>query len=140
MENVGSFIVNHWLLVTLFVVLVALILSDTLSRKISGINPLGTTEAIQIVNQRDGIFLDIRETADFKKEHIAESMSLPLSTLEANIAKLKDPAQPIILICASGGQRARTAAKQLRNKGFSNIYVLTGGLNAWKDGKLPLFS
>jgi rhodanese-related sulfurtransferase len=139
MENVGSFIVNHWLLVSLFVVLVALILSDTLSRKISGINPLGTAEAIQIVNQRDGLFLDIREKAEFKKEHIAESMSLPLSTLEANIAKLKDPAQPIILICASG-QRARTAAKQLRSKGFSNIYVLTGGLNAWKDGKLPLFS
>jgi rhodanese-related sulfurtransferase len=139
MENVGSFIVNHWLLVTLFVVLVALILSDALSRKISGINPLGTAEAIQIVNQRDGIFLDIREPAEFKKEHIAESMSLPLSTLEANIAKLKDPEQPIILVCASG-QRARTAAKQLRGKGFSNIYVLTGGLNAWKDGKLPLFS
>jgi rhodanese-related sulfurtransferase len=139
MENVGSFIVNHWLLVTLFVVLVALILSDALSRKISGINPLGTAEAIQIVNQRNGVFLDIRETAEFKKEHIAESMSLPLSTLEANIAKLKDPAQPIILICASG-QRASTAAKQLRGKGFSNIYVLTGGLNAWKDGKLPLFS
>jgi len=139
MENVGSFIVNHWLLVSLFVVLVALILSDALSRKISGINPLGTAEAIQIVNQRNGIFLDIREIAEFKKEHIAESMSLPLSTLEASIAKLKDPAQPIILICASG-QRARTAAKQLRGKGFSNIYVLTGGLNAWKDGKLPLFS
>lgn len=139
MENVGSFIVNHWLLITLFVVLVALILSDALSRKISGINPLGTAEAIQIVNQRDGLFLDIREPAEFKKEHIAESMSLPLSTLEANIAKLKDPAQPIILVCASG-QRARTAAKQLRGKGFSNIYVLTGGLNAWKDGKLPLFS
>ena len=139
MENVGSFIVNHWLLVTLFVVLVVLILSDALNRKISGVNPVGTAEAIQIVNQREGIFLDIREPAEFKKEHIAESMSLPLSTLEANIAKLKNPAQPIILVCASG-QRARTAAKQLRGKGFSDIYVLTGGLNAWKDGKLPLFS
>jgi len=139
MENVGSFIVNHWLLVTLFVVLLALILSDALSRKISGINPVGTAEAIQIVNQQDGLFLDIREAAEFKKEHIAESMTLPLSTLEANIAKLKNPEQPIILICASG-QRSRTAAKQLRSNGFSNVYVLTGGLNAWKDGKLPLFS
>tara|TARA_R110001583_G_scaffold183598_1_gene342280 strand:- start:13287 stop:13706 length:420 start_codon:yes stop_codon:yes gene_type:complete len=139
MENVGSFIVNHWLLVTIFVVLVALILSDAVNRKISGINPLGTAEAIQIVNQRDGVFLDIREGAEFKKEHIAESMSLPLSTLETNISKLKDPAQAIILICASG-QRSRAAAKQLRSHGFSNIYVLTGGLNAWKDAKLPLFS
>jgi len=139
MENVGSFIVNHWLLVTIFVVLVALILSDAVNRKISGINPLSTAEAIQIVNQRDGIFLDIREAVEFKKEHIAESMNLPLSTLETNIAKLKDPAQAIISICVNG-QRSRTAAKQLRSHGFSNIYVLTNGLNAWKDAKLPLFS
>jgi len=52
---------------------------------------------------------------------------------------LKDPAQPIILICASG-QRARTAGKQLHGHGYSNLYVLNGGLNAWKDAKLPLFS
>tara|TARA_R110002050_G_scaffold269917_2_gene412752 strand:- start:297653 stop:298072 length:420 start_codon:yes stop_codon:yes gene_type:complete len=139
MENVGSFIVNHWLLVTIFVVLLALILSDAVNRKISGVTPLGTAEAIQIVNQRDGVFLDIREASEFKKEHIADSTSIPLSKLEADISKLKDPAQAIILICVSG-QRSRTAAKQLRSHGFSNIYVLNGGLNAWKDAKLPLFS
>lgn len=139
MENVGSFIVNHWILVTLFIILAAMILSDSLNQKISGISPLSTAQAIQIVNQRNGLFLDIREVAEFKKEHIAESMSLPLSTLAANIAKLNDPTQPIILICVSG-QRSRTAAKQLRSNGFSDIYVLSGGLNAWKDAKLPLFS
>ncbi len=139
MENVGSFIVNHWILVTLFIILAAMILSDSLNQKISGISPLSTAQAIQIVNQQNGLFLDIREVAEFKKEHIAESMSLPLSTLAANIAKLNDPTQPIILICVSG-QRSRTAAKQLRSNGFSDIYVLSGGLNAWKDAKLPLFS
>jgi rhodanese-related sulfurtransferase len=139
MENVGSFIGNHWLLVTLFVVLATLILSDALTRKISGVNPVGTAEAIQIVNQRNGLFLDIRDSAEFKKEYIAESMNLPLSSLETNIAKLKDTTQPIILICASG-QRSSTAAKQLRSSGFSDISVLSGGLNAWKDAKLPLFS
>jgi len=126
-------------LVTLFVVLAALILSDTLTRKISGIPPLGTAEAIQIVNQRNGLFLDIRDSAEFKKEYIAESMNLPLSTLETNISKLKDPTQPIILICASG-QRSSAAAKQLRSNGFSDISLLSGGLNAWKDAKLPLFN
>jgi len=139
MENVGSFIVNHWILVTLFVVLVGLILSDTVNRKISGLSPLGTAQAIKIVNQNNGLFLDIREAAEFKKEHISESMSLPLSKLDAGIDKLKDPAQPIILICASG-QRSQAAAKQLRAHGFTDIHVLTGGLNAWKDAKLPLFS
>jgi len=139
MENIGEFVVNHWILVTLFVVLAGMVMSDSLTSKLSGINPVGATQAIQIVNQQQGQFLDIREASEFSKEHIAESVSMPLSSLADNLGSLKDPEQPIILVCASG-QRARSAAKQLHSNGFSEIYVLTGGLNTWKEAKLPLFS
>ena len=139
MENAGEFVVNHWILVTLFVVLAWMVLSDSLNRKLSGVNPVGTTQAIQLVNQQQGLFLDIREDSEFKKEHIADSVSMPLSSLADNLVSLNDPEQAIILVCASG-QRARSAAKQIRSKGFSEIYVLTGGLNTWKEAKLPLFS
>jgi len=138
MENVGEFVVNHWILVTSFVVLAYLVMSDSLNRKLSGITPVGTAQAIQIVNQQKGLFLDIRESSEFDKEHIADSVSLPVSKL-AEDSSLKDPSQPIILICASG-QRSRAAAKQLHGKGYSDVYVLSGGLNAWKEAKLPLFS
>ena len=138
MENVGEFIVNHWILVTAFIVLASLIMSEQLNRKISGITPIGTSQAIQLVNQQKGIFLDIREGSEFAKEHIADSINLPLSSL-ADDSSLKDTSKPIILICVSG-QRSRSAAKQLHAKGFSDVYVLTGGLNSWKEAKLPLFS
>jgi len=138
MENVGEFIVNHWILVTAFVVLASLVMSEQLNRRISGITPIGTAQAIQVVNQQKGIFLDIRETSEFAKEHIADSINLPLSKL-AEDSSLKDASKPIILICVSG-QRSRSAAKQLHAKGFSDVYVLTGGLNSWKEAKLPLFS
>ena len=139
MENVSEFIINHWILVTLFVVLASMVLSGSFNRKLSGVNPVGTTQAIQMVNQRDGQFLDIRETPEFNKEHIADSISMPLSTLADELKTLKDPSQPIILVCASG-QRARSAAKQLRANEFTEVYVLAGGLTAWKEAKLPLFS
>ncbi|MDH5357525.1 MAG: rhodanese-like domain-containing protein [Gammaproteobacteria bacterium] len=139
MENVSEFIINHWILVTIFVVLASMLMSESLNSKISGINPVGTTQAIQMVNQRKGLFLDIREASEYSKEHIADSLSMPLSTLPDNLKTLKDPEQPIILVCASG-QRARSAAKQLRVNGFSDVHVLTGGLNSWKEAKLPLFS
>jgi len=77
MENVGEFIVNHWILVTAFVVLASLVMSEQLNRRISGITPIGTAQAIQVVNQQKGIFLDIRETSEFAKEHIADSINLP---------------------------------------------------------------
>ena len=139
MENLSEFIVNHWILVTLFVVLSWLVFSDAIHQKISGILPVSTAQAIQLVNQQKGIFVDIREADEFKKEHIADSTNIPLPTLTDGVAKLKNSAQPIILVCASG-QRSRTAAKQMRNSGFTEVYVLHGGLNTWKDAKLPLFS
>lgn len=139
MENLGEFIINHWVLATLFVVLISLVMSDSLSRKLSGANPVGTAQAIQLINQHKGLFLDVREASEFEKEHIADSVNMPLATLADNISTLKNPAQPIILVCASD-QRARAAAKQLRNSHFSDVYILSGGLNTWKEAKLPLFS
>lgn len=47
---------------------------------------------------------------------------------------LKDlpKAQPILLTCLTG-QRSFTAAQQLLQKGYEAIYVLKGGVVAWKQ-------
>ncbi|NQY27272.1 MAG: rhodanese-like domain-containing protein [Piscirickettsiaceae bacterium] len=139
MENLGEFIVNHWVLATLFVVLTSLVMSGSLNSKLAGMTAIDAAEAVQIINQQNGLFLDIREVSEFAKEHIADSKNIPLSKLADESSTLKDQAQAIILVCASG-QRTSAAAKQLRKQGFSNIYALKGGLNTWKEAKLPLFS
>lgn len=139
MENLGEFIVNHWILVTAFVVLAWLVFSDSINRKLSGTQPLGATQAVRLVNQQKGQFVDVRDKAEFDKEHIADSISLPLANLAEEISQIKDKSQPLVIVCASG-QRARSAAKQLRRQGFEQVFVLTGGLHAWKEAKLPLFS
>lgn len=140
MENLGEFIVNHWMLSTAFVVLAWLVFSDSINRRLSGLQPLGASQAVNMVNQNKGLFIDVRDTSEYEKEHIADSLNLPLSQLaETEPKQLKDKTQPLVIVCASG-QRARSAAKQLRGKGFEQVYVLTGGLSAWKEAKLPLFS
>ncbi len=139
MENLGEFLVNHWLLATLFVVLSSMLMSGTLNQKLSGMTPITTAQAVRLVNQQKGLFLDIREKDEFSKEHIAESTNMPLSTLAENLDALKNKSQPIIIVCASG-QRSGAAAKQLHKNEFTDVYVLTGGLNSWKEAKLPLFS
>lgn len=138
MENLGEFIVNHWMLSSAFVVLAFLVLSEQLNRKLSGISPVDASTAVRIVNQQKGVFLDVREPSEFSKEAIADSLNIPLANL-AEDSSLKDQAQTIIIVCASG-QRARSAAKTLNSKGFADVHVLTGGLNTWKEAKLPLFS
>jgi rhodanese-related sulfurtransferase len=139
MENLGEFIINHWILCTAFVVLVWIVFSDALQQKLSGVKQVATSEAIRLVNQQKAQIIDVREASEFSKEHIADSSNMPASSLADKIADLKNTDQPIILVCLSG-QRSRSAAKVFRSKGFSNLYSLQGGLNAWKEAKLPLFS
>lgn len=44
---------------------------------------------------------------------------------------------PIMLYCATGGRSAK-AATQLKSEGFTKIYDLKGGINAWKAAGLPI--
>jgi rhodanese-related sulfurtransferase len=47
------------------------------------------------------------------------------------------PKQPIFIYCA-GGVRSAKAAKILRSNGYTQVFELEGGLNAWKEAKLPV--
>ncbi len=139
MENLGEFIVNHWILSSLFVVLLFLVFSDSLTRKLGGFNAVDVPTAVNLVNQQKGCFVDIRDKDAFETSHIVDSVNVPLADIEANLKSLKKKDQPLVLVCDSG-QRSKGAAKQFKKHGYTNIYVMSGGLHAWRDAKLPLFS
>jgi rhodanese-related sulfurtransferase len=140
MENLGEFILNHWVLSSAFVVLSWLVLSESLNSKLSGFNAIGTAQAILLVNKQKGVFVDIRSESEFENGHIAESVNMPFTQIDEQVSvKFKDKSQPIVLVCDSG-QKAKTAAKQMNKAGFTDVHVLSGGLNTWKDAKLPLFN
>jgi rhodanese-related sulfurtransferase len=48
---------------------------------------------------------------------------------------LKDRDRPIITTCGGGGQ-ASLAAKLLKDMGFTNVSILEGGTNGWKQAGL----
>jgi len=139
MENFGEFVVNHWVLWTLFFGLLALLIGSTVSAGLGGGVVVNTTKAIQLVNQQKGVFIDIRDKAAFEKEHIADSLNMPLSTFTDGSATLKDTSKPVIIV-PTVGQATTTVVKHLQESGVSDVYILKGGLNTWKEAKLPLFS
>lgn len=138
MENLGEFIVNHWILSTLFVVLLYLVFSDVLTRKLSGVSSVSVNEAVMIVNQQKGCFVDVRDSEAFAKSHIADAVNVPQASMDDHLGKLKKTDQPLVVVCDSG-QKSRAAAKQLKAKGYNNVSVMSGGLYAWREAKLPLF-
>jgi|SRR5690554_5038019 len=139
MENLGEFIVNHWILSSLFVVLLWLVFSNSLTRGLGGFHVIDVPAAVTLVNQQKGCFVDVRDKTAFESAHIVDSVNVPLADMDTNLKFLKKKEQPLVLVCDSG-QRAKSAAKQLKAHGYTNLYVLSGGLHAWRDAKLPLFS
>ncbi|MGZ5116247.1 MAG: rhodanese-like domain-containing protein [Burkholderiales bacterium] len=99
---------------------------------------VGPTEAVQLINRRDAIVLDIRDAAEYKSGHITNARHVPESELDSRAKELeKMKSRPIIVSCARGNRSANVAAR-LRKLGFDEVVSLRGGLAAWQTANMPL--
>lgn len=95
-------------------------------------------EAITLVNREGGIFLDIRDAAEFKRGHIADAKHITLTQLNSRLGELdKYREQPVVVVCKLG-QSAAGATKLLRAQGFDQARKMTGGMMEWNALKLPV--
>lgn len=137
MQQFMQFVINHWILVSVFVVLlIALFVEEARGQgMMSGLSPSELTLAI---NKEDAVVIDIRETPAFQKGHIAGAVNLPSSMLEQSknkLTKYKD--KPVVVVCQSGKSCVAVSAS-LRKEGFTKATILKGGINAWQSANLPL--
>lgn len=79
--------------------------------------------------------VDVREFPEFAAASIAGAQLVPLSTL-AGAALSWSRSERYLLICKSGA-RAQKAAATLDQMNFSSLFVLDGGMDAWKQAGLP---
>jgi rhodanese-related sulfurtransferase len=84
--------------------------------------------------------VDVREELLFSRNHLLFARSVPLSRLELNFARLVPRRGTRIVLCDEGDGLAERAATVLTAAGYHNLFVLTGGMAAWTDAGLELFS
>jgi rhodanese-related sulfurtransferase len=132
-----EFLAQQWILVAaLATVCVMLLLHE--GRK-SGPS-LTPQEAINLVNAENGVFLDLRDAADFNKGHIVDAVHIPAAKLESRMAELeKYRDRPVVLVCKMG-QQSGMAGKQLRAGGYEKVYKMSGGMMEWGNLQLPTVS
>ncbi|QFU77562.1 rhodanese-like domain-containing protein [Halioglobus maricola] len=130
-----EFLAQQWMLVAaLLVVMVMLFLHET--RK-SGTS-LSPQQAINVVNSEEGVFVDLRDTAEFRSGHIVDAMHIPTTKLMNNTGLLENYRdKPIVLVCKMG-QSAGAVGKKLNADGFARVNVMTGGMMEWKNLQLPV--
>jgi rhodanese-related sulfurtransferase len=139
MEQLVEFAKDQMLLSGLWVALVVMLVYSFVSPILSKTKRVNNHQATLLINKEDALVLDIRTPKDFKSGHIISSKQLkPEEIREGNFAKLeKNKEQPIIVVCAMGNLAAGTATKMMK-AGFNNVYVLSGGMNAWQGASLPV--
>lgn len=75
--------------------------------------------------------LDVREVDEYEGGHIEGAVNAPLSSLnETDLPYPKD--EPIYVICRSGNRSAQ-AAQLLKERGYTEIYDVSGGMIAWEQ-------
>jgi|SRR3989338_5214876 len=85
----------------------------------------------EALKHKDCQLIDVREGFEFESEKIPGCHHFPLSSLNEASLKDFDKNKAVYLVCKSGS-RAATAAEKLKTYGFQEVYVMEGGLNAWR--------
>ena len=88
-------------------------------------NMLKSDSTVQLV--------DVRTPGEFQSGHIVGSVNWNIHDADfaQRISQL-DKNRPVMVYCAVGG-RSGNAASQLSKLGFTKVYDLKGGMNAWKE-------
>jgi rhodanese-related sulfurtransferase len=84
--------------------------------------------------------IDLREELIFSRSHMLAARSLPLSRLELRIARLVPRLASRIVLCDDADGLAERAARTLGRAGYTDLFILSGGVQAWASAGLELFS
>jgi rhodanese-related sulfurtransferase len=80
---------------------------------------------------RAPVLLDVRESWELDISRLAGIVHIPMGEVPDRLDEL-DPAQPVTVICRSGGRSLRVA-QFLEQNGFARVSNLTGGMLAWGE-------
>jgi rhodanese-related sulfurtransferase len=106
--------------------------------RLRGIKEVDHIAAMQLINHKNALMLDVREQSEYAAGHVVNSKLIPLGKLRERIGELeKYRERPLVVICRSG-QRSASACALLGKQGFAQAYNLNGGIIAWQKASLPL--
>ena len=133
-----QFVIANILPISIAIFSGIMLLWSLFGNRFRGVKEVNTAEALQLINHKSAIVLDVREPNEYDAGHVLNSKLIPLGKLKARMGELeKFKEQPVVVVCRSGN-RSGTACYLLGRQGFSQAYNLAGGVQAWQKNNLPL--
>lgn len=137
--DIWVFLQKNIFLVAVCLVSGIMLLWPLLQRMTTGTaKEVSAQEAVQLINRRDAIVVDIRDTSDFGAGHIPNARHIPAGEVEKRLKELEKVKQRPVIVACSRGTRAAATCALLRKNGFQEVFALKGGVLGWQQASLPL--
>jgi rhodanese-related sulfurtransferase len=101
-------------------------------------NEIGTVETVQLINRRDALVIDVRESEEYAAGHIVNARHIPVAQLQDQLKSLEKYKTRPVVVCCRSGSRSSGAVGILRKNGFNEAFNMRGGMLAWVQASMPL--
>ncbi len=99
---------------------------------------VGVVEAVQLINRKDALVIDVRDTGEYEAGHIAGARHVPEKQLAERLKELEKFKDRALIVVSRSGARSGAAVQVLRGNGFGEAVNLSGGIGAWQQAGMPL--
>ena len=106
---------------------------------VSGVSAVTyATEALGITDQTSFLLLDLREPEEYDFWRIKESINYPVMNIARDkmipeLFRFKNKANKLIIVYMNDERRGVAAANLLSEKGFENVFLLSGGIENFNE-------
>jgi rhodanese-related sulfurtransferase len=137
MQRLLEYIGHHPYLAGATLLAAIVVVAFELRERIQAFAALSATQAVRLMNQ-GALVIDLRSKELYDAGHIVDARNVPVREIESQADALKKwRDKSVITYCDSGADGAG-AARTLMKLGFTKVFNLQGGLNAWVKDNLPL--
>jgi rhodanese-related sulfurtransferase len=137
MQRLFEYIGHHPLLVTGAVLAAVAVAFYEIRERVQSLAALTAMQAVRLMNQ-GALVIDLRAKDLFDAGHIGDARNVPAAELESQAESLKKWRDRNVITYGDSGSGGASAARTLTKLGFTKVFNLEGGLNAWVKDNMPL--
>jgi rhodanese-related sulfurtransferase len=137
MQQLLDYFNHHPYLVGATILAAIAVVAYELRARVQAFAALSTTQAVRLMNQ-GALVIDLRSKELYDGGHIVDARNVPAAELESQADSLKKWRDRNVITYCDSGANGASAARSLVKLGFTKVFNLQGGLNAWVKDNLPL--
>lgn len=137
MQRLFEFIGHHAYLAAGAVLAAAAVAIYEIRERVQAFAALSAMQAVRLMNQ-GALVIDLRGKESYDAGHIGDARNVPAAELESQAESLKKWREKSVITYCDNGASSAGAARTLMKLGFTKVFSLQGGLNAWTKDNLPL--